>query len=99
MKERVFIRGSRGNMTVKLILEIQDELVTDENIGKYLGITRQAVYWFRKNHGIRPVKNKHLARDASIRQLRKDGKTLKSISMSLGMSISQVYRILKAQAQ
>lgn len=95
MIERKIERGKRGQMTRELIRELQKELITDENIGKYFGVTRSAIHFFRKNNGIKPAV-KNIERNKKIIEMRKIGNRLKRIGYIMGLSLSHVSRIIKA---
>ena len=84
----------RGNMNVEAILALQKTHLTDHKIGKEFGISRQAVYQFRKNNNISPVLNKNLDRNTEIINRFKNGESGTKIAFSLDMSVSQTYRII-----
>jgi len=87
----------RGNMTVEKVLSLQRTLLTDDKIGKEFGITRQAVYLFRKINGIPPVKNKHQSRNEQIYHLWKAKTQAGFIMSQFGIKLSTFYRIIKQE--
>lgn len=75
---------------------LQDRFGKDVEIARHLGVTRQAIYQLRKKHGIQSLKNRAKSRNKKIisESLRTGIKKIE-LSRSFGLSISQVYRILK----
>lgn len=96
-------RGRKPKITVlnttlvkakRAFKEIQHQLITDEAIGEMYGITRQAVYASRKRLGI-PASDKYTKRNAMIIAKYVRGVSVVHIAQSEGISISQVYRIVR----
>lgn len=97
MIERMIIRGRRGQMTPDLIKQLQGEVGTDARIGKYLGISRQAVYQFRKLAGIPVIKDHHQTRNEKIYQKYRAGARGMKLFIEFNLSVSQLYRIIEKQ--
>ncbi len=79
----------------KIVREKIEALWTDRAIGEFFGISRQAIYQYRKLNGITCVKGRHSMRNQDIVKMSKKISGTK-IAEQLGLSISQTYRILKA---
>jgi len=88
-------KSRRFKMTREKFLIMQEKLQTDQKIGEKFGITRQAVFKFRKNHQIAPVKWKKVWRNRDICHMRLNGATLEEIGKKFGASMSQVSRIVR----
>jgi len=82
-------------MRVSDVLYLQGRLGTDEAIGECYGITRQAVYFFRKKNRIPFTSEKKATRNAKIIDLRKRGWRLKQISDDIGLSVSRVSLVIR----
>ncbi len=87
-------QGRRGIMTIEAVIKLQETLITDTNIGHYFGISRQAVYQIRKNHGLAPIADRTKKRDLQIYWKYRGGKSGTLIAREMDMSISQIYRII-----
>jgi len=94
MIERMITRGRRGQMSPGLIKQLQVEMGTDANIGKYLGVTRQAVYQFRKKAGIPVIENHNQARNEKIYQRYREGVRGEKLVREFDLCLSQVYRVI-----
>jgi DNA invertase Pin-like site-specific DNA recombinase len=77
------------------LVKLQKTAKTDEAIGKKFGISRQAVHQLRVKYGIKANTAKNAERNDKISRLYKSGKTGIVIAKILGMSVSQVYRIIR----
>jgi transposase len=88
-------KGKRGQMTKDKILTMQKTHKTDAAIGKEFGITRQAVYQFRKKLGLSFNREKYRERDQAIVKKYKSGISGTKIADEFKLSISQTYRIIK----
>jgi len=88
------IKGKRGLLTIEAVLNMQKTHKTDAKIGEEFGITRQAVYQFRKKHGITFNQRKNQDRDYHIWEKYKGGVSGTKIASEYGLSISQTYRII-----
>lgn len=80
------------------LIKLQKTLKTDAAIGKKFGITRQAVHQLRVKYAVKSVRNKNKERNEKIVAQYKKGQTGVAIAKSLGMSVSQVCRIIKKLA-
>ncbi len=76
------------------LIRLQKKLKTDEAIGIKLGVTRQAVQQRRKKFGIGSSWGLNPERNKKILAMYKTGKTGTEISRKLGLSPSQVYRLI-----
>jgi len=79
----------------KQLLKLQKTYKTDERIGKEFGVSRQAIHQLRAKYGIKPIRNHNKERDDKISGLYKKGATEIEIANKMGLSISQVYRVIK----
>jgi len=80
--------------------KLQNKFKVDTKIGYHLGISRQAVHQLRIKFGIKPVKDRLVARNKEIVAAFKKVTTKKSVAVArlcqrYKLSISQVYRIIK----
>ncbi|OGJ85085.1 MAG: hypothetical protein A2268_16345 [Candidatus Raymondbacteria bacterium RifOxyA12_full_50_37] len=73
---------------------LQKTLKTDAAIGKKFGITRQAVHQLRIKYGLDYNRKKNKERNDTIKGMYKKGASGAAIAKKVGLSISQVYRIL-----
>ena len=87
-------KGRQSRLDVEKVKQMQQTHGTDARIGQHFGITRQAVYHFRKKHGIPFNKDKNLARDTKIRKKYEAGVPGTRIASEFKLSISQTYRII-----
>lgn len=86
-----------ATLTKAELIKLQKEYSTDEAIGKTIGITRQAIHQLRKKYGIDSVAAKTPERNEKIVEMHSSGKTGTAIAEKLGMSISQVYRVINSK--
>ncbi len=77
------------------LIKLQSTLKTDTAIGQKFGVSRQAIHQLREKYGIKANLAKNKERNEKIISQYKKGKTGIEIAKTLGMSISQVYRIIK----
>jgi transposase-like protein len=77
------------------LIHLQKKLKTDEAIGIRLGVTRQAVHQWRKKYGIDSRWELNPARNKKILAMYKAGRTGTKIARKLGLSPSQVYRLIE----
>ena len=68
---------------------------TDQAIGALFGISRQAIYQFRKKSSIPKVTGRLDKRNKSICKMRASGNNLADIARKYRLSLSQVHRIVK----
>jgi DNA-directed RNA polymerase specialized sigma subunit len=68
---------------------------TDQAIGAIFGISRQAIYQFRKKSSIPKVAGRLEKRNKGIRKMRASGNNLADIAKKYRLSLSQVHRIVK----
>lgn len=83
------------------LIKLQKTLKTDAAIGKKFGVSRQAIHQFRRKYGIEvsTAKTKERQdRDDKILNLFDKGMTGSKIAKMVGLSISQVYKIIKKNA-
>lgn len=72
------------------------EKATDQMIADSIGVTRQAVHQMRMKYGIPKVSGRYDARDKEILKQFKKGDHVNNIAANHGgLSVSQVYRIVK----
>jgi len=90
-------KKKRGQMTVEKILELQKTLRTDKKIGQFFGLTRQAVYNFRKLCFIPIVENKNKIRDEEIYRKYLNGVSGKRVAGIFNLGYATVYRIINQQ--
>ncbi len=76
------------------LLKLQKTLKTDQAIGRKYRISRQAVHQLRLKYGIKKVKNRNRERNEKIKAMYKKGMTGEKIAKKVGLSISQIYRVL-----
>ena len=87
-------KGRRGLLDVKTVKQMQKTHGTDDKIGKHFGITRQAVYQFRRKHGIPFNRDKNLARNQALFTKYKSGISGTKLAKDFKLSISQTYRVI-----
>lgn len=88
-------RGNRSGISKEQLIELQKTLKTDAAIGAKFGISRQAVHQLRVKYNIESVRDKNEGRDKRIAEIYKTGKSGAAIAKEMGLSISQLYRIIK----
>ncbi|MFH1760297.1 MAG: hypothetical protein ABIA63_04275 [bacterium] len=88
-----------AKLDLKIINEKIKKRWTDESIGNLFGITRQAVYQYRKRHAIARVKNRYEERNLEIARLALKKMKIKDIAGKFEMSIYQIYRIIRENKQ
>ncbi len=76
------------------LVKLQKTLKTDALIGDKFGISRQAVHQLRQKYGLDYNKTKNKERNDKIMSLYKKNVTGTKIAEAVGVSISQVYRII-----
>lgn len=76
------------------LVKLQKTLKTDAAIGEKYGISRQAVHQLRVKYGIDYNRNKNKDRNDKVISMFKKKVAGSKIASELGISISQVYRIL-----
>lgn len=81
--------------TKQSLLKLQKDLKTDDAIGKKFGMTRQAVHQWRMKLGIKPDETRNKERNKEIVSLYKKGVPGNKIAKKVGLSISQMYRIIR----
>jgi transposase len=79
------------------ILKLQKTLKTDAAIGEKYGITRQAVHQLRRKYGIPFNRGKYRERNDRVAAMFRKGVAGPVVAKKAGLSLSQVYRILKSQ--
>jgi len=77
------------------LIKLQKTLKTDAAIGSEFGITRQAVHQLRRKYGIEANRAKNIERNKKILAAYKKGKSGLDIAKDIGLSVSQVYRIIE----
>lgn len=77
------------------LIRLQKIHKTDAKIGELFGISRQAVHQLRVKYDIDYFQHKNEDRDKKIVDMYQSGKTGTAIAKEVGLSISQVYRIIK----
>jgi DNA invertase Pin-like site-specific DNA recombinase len=77
------------------LIKLQTKYITDNEIGKLFGITRQAVHQLRNKYGIPPVDEKNKLRDQEIVRSFNKGISAIKISKKFDISVSQTYRIIR----
>jgi len=76
------------------LIRLQKKLITDEAIGKKFGVTRQAIHQLRKKYGIKSNYFKNPERNKKIITLYRKGSPGTALAKKIGISVSQVYRII-----
>jgi transposase len=76
------------------LMKLQKTLKTDALIGEKFGISRQAVHQLRQKYGLDYNKSKNKERNDKIASLYKKNVPGTKIAETVGVSISQVYRII-----
>ncbi|MBL8026546.1 MAG: hypothetical protein JNL74_09050 [Fibrobacteres bacterium] len=76
------------------LIKLQKTLKTDALIGEKFGISRQAVHQLRQKYGLDYNRIKNKERNEKIASLYKKNVPGTKIADSVGVSISQVYRII-----
>ena len=92
------IPGRRGQITIEHLVKFQKRGWTDLQIGKYFGISRQAIFQFRRKYNIAKTKNRFKDRDDLIFELYFNHElTGIKIARTEGVRISQTqaYRIIR----
>jgi hypothetical protein len=79
------------------LISLQKSLITDEAIGKKIGVTRQAIHQMRQKYGIPAIRDKHAKRDDNIRLRAKKGCDVAKIAAHFNLSVSQTYRIIRTK--
>lgn len=69
--------------------------LTDNEIGKKHGVTRQSIYYLRKRFNIKQTKTRYNNRNSVIRQKYDSGISVKDISKEYKITQFHIYRILK----
>jgi transposase-like protein len=77
------------------LLKLQKNYKTDGAIGELYGISRQAVHQWRKKYMIKSLRELTEARNYQINKSFKSGVSVQKLSDKHGLSLSQVYRIVK----
>jgi predicted DNA-binding protein YlxM (UPF0122 family) len=77
------------------LLKLQKNYKTDGAIGELYGISRQAVHQWRKKYAIKSLRELTEARNYQIKKSFKAGVSAQKLSNKFGLSLSQVYRVLK----
>ena len=88
--------GSVENITQSHLRRLQFFYETDENIGKSIGISRQAVCIARRKFNIPVLKNAKYKRDKMIIDLHYQNFTGPEISRRVNVSVKTVYRVIKS---
>jgi hypothetical protein len=78
------------------LIKLQRKHTTDAAIGAVFGISRQAVHQLRVKYGIESVSAKNDERNAKILAMHEAGKTGPAIARRFKLSLSQIFRIVKA---
>jgi|WetSurMetagenome_2_1015567.scaffolds.fasta_scaffold00234_13 hypothetical protein len=78
------------------LIKLQAKYKTDDAIGNLFGITRQAVHQIRNKYDIGPLADKHADRNVEIARAYKSGTPGTKLARKFKMSVSQVYRIIRA---
>ena len=76
------------------LINLQKALKTDEEIGKKLGVTRQAIHQLRKKYGIDSRYTENPDRNKKILALRKSGTPVIEIAEKLGLTDAWVYQVI-----
>jgi len=87
------------NITKFQLATLQKEHGSDQNIGANIGITRQAVHHLRKKFGLPSLRANSGERNRIIMVAYEKGKTGIEIGQKLGMSSSQIYRIIRSESK
>jgi Mor family transcriptional regulator len=77
------------------LIKLQKKYVTDEAIGKKVGITRQAIHQLRGKYGIKSSISDNPKRNAKIIAAYKKGIVGPAIAKKFGLSVSQTYNVLR----
>lgn len=80
------------------LVKLQKTLKTDAAIGAKYGFSRQYIHQLRQKYGIESNAEKNKERDDKICNLYNKGKAGNEIAKIIGMSVSQVCRIIKKNA-
>ncbi len=83
------------NESRKAIITLQKKFITDREIGKFLGITKQAVHQMRKKCGVPALKNKYFHRNYMIREDRKSGVPISCLVFKYHLSKPHLIRICR----
>ena len=75
------------------LLRLQNKLKTDGAIGRHYGITRQAVFMWRKKYGIRSLRELMESRNYQIKKLFQAGLSVKELVKKFKVSNSTICRI------
>lgn len=89
-------RGRKAKISKKVLKRLQKTLMTDAAIGKRFGISRQAVHQLRQKYGLDCIHDKNTKRNNEIKAMYKRGIVGFEIARKVKISVSQVYRIIKA---
>ncbi len=84
-----------AKVTKEQLLKLQKTLITDRAIGQKFGVSRQAIHQLREKYEIKANTAKNKERDEKIVKLSWKGTKASDIAKSVGVSISQIYRIIK----
>lgn len=77
-------------------VRLQKRYHTDQAIARLFGITRQAVHQLRNRYALDPVMDRHRRRNDDIARLYREGLSGERIARRYRISVSQVFRILRA---
>jgi len=94
---QLFEEGSSEAQKKRALLALQRRWLTDRAIGQQNGVTRQAVHQWRERLGIPALLEKHDKRDAAIYDQYVKGRKIPDLTKLFKISVSQVYRVIKAQ--
>ena len=76
------------------LINLQKALKTDEEIGKKLGVTRQAIHQLRKKYGIDSRYTENPDRNKKIIALHKSGMPATEIAIKMGLSPQRVFTLI-----
>ncbi len=79
-----------------IVREKIKQLWTDKKIGDIFGVTRQAVYQFRRYNIITKVRDRNKERNQEIAEMRDKGISYAEIGKKFELDISSIYRIWKS---
>ena len=85
--------SNRGRMTLSYVKDCMKKKETDEIIGMRLGISRQAVYQFRKRFGLSRVQGRKLERNKEMLRMSREGCRLRVIAEKFDLTISTAGRV------
>ena len=82
-------------LTIQQLIHLKKRFGTDEAIGNYIGVTRQAIHQKRTKYGIPSDRANLPERNEKIRNEFHAGASIIFLSKKYGLSITQTYRVTR----